>query len=55
MQDDKGMIAAGAQVMLMVRRSDLTLDRDAILLVEVGEEATTEWGIGFVPTDPPAL
>ena len=46
--DDKGMIAAGVQVMLMLRRAGITLDRDIILLVEAGEEGATEWGIDYM-------
>ena len=47
-KDDKAMIAAAVQIMLMVKRSGLTLDRDVILLVEGGEEGTTEWGIDYI-------
>lgn len=46
--DDKGMIAAGVEVMLMVKRVGITLDRDIILLVEAGEEGTTEFGIDYM-------
>ena len=40
-KDDKAMIAAAAQVMLMIKRQDLLLDRNIILLAEAGEEGTT--------------
>ncbi|MDH3224407.1 MAG: M20/M25/M40 family metallo-hydrolase [Gemmatimonadota bacterium] len=46
--DDKDMIAAGVQVMLMLKRQGLTLDRDVILLVEAGEEGSTEFGIDYM-------
>ena len=46
--DDKGMIAAAVQVMRMVKRGGLELDRDLILLVEAGEEGTTAWGIDYM-------
>jgi len=46
--DDKDMIAAGLEVMLMIKRQGLTLDRDVILLIESGEEGATEWGIDYM-------
>lgn len=46
--DDKDMIAAGVQVMLMLQRQGLTLDRDVILLIEAGEEGSTEFGIDYM-------
>ena len=47
-QDDKGQVAAAAQVMLMLKRAGVILDRDIILLIEAGEEGTTEWGIDYM-------
>lgn len=47
-RDDKGMAAAGAQVLLMLKRAGLTLERDVILLIEAGEEGTTEFGIDYM-------
>lgn len=47
-RDDKGMIAAATQVMLMIKRQNLLLDRDIILLVESGEEGATQWGIDYM-------
>lgn len=47
-QDDKGQVAAMAEVLLMLARAGVTLDRDIILLVEAGEEGTTEWGIDYM-------
>ena len=46
--DDKDMIAAALQVMLMVKRSGRVLDRDIILLIEAGEEGATEFGIDYM-------
>ena len=46
--DDKGMIAAVIQMMLMIKRANIALDRDIILLIEAGEEGTTEWGIDYM-------
>ncbi len=46
--DDKGMIAAALQIMLMIKRSGIELDRDIILLIEAGEEGTTKWGIDYM-------
>ena len=46
--DDKGMIAAAFQIMLMIKRSGIELDRDIILLIEAGEEGTTKWGIDYM-------
>lgn len=46
--DDKDMVAVGVQVMRMVKRQGLTLDRDIILLIEAGEEGATEWGIDYM-------
>jgi acetylornithine deacetylase/succinyl-diaminopimelate desuccinylase-like protein len=47
-RDDKGMVAALAEVMLLLRRRNVALDRDVIFLGEAGEEATTRFGIDFV-------
>ena len=46
--DDKGMIAAVIHMMLMIKRTNIALDRDIILLIEAGEEGTTEWGIDYM-------
>ncbi len=46
--DDKGMIAVALEIMLMIKRSDIELDRDIILLIEAGEEGTTKWGIDYM-------
>jgi acetylornithine deacetylase/succinyl-diaminopimelate desuccinylase-like protein len=47
-RDDKGMLAAIVEVMLLLRRNNAALDRDVILLAEAGEEATTRVGIDYV-------
>ena len=46
--DYKGMIAAAIQMMLMIKRANIALDRDIILLIEAGEEGTTQWGIDYM-------
>ena len=46
--DNKDMIAAAVEVMLTIKRQELTLDRDVILLVEAGEEGSTQFGIDFM-------
>ena len=46
--DDKGMVAANAEVFLQLHRAKIPLDRDVIFLAEAGEEGTTEFGIDFL-------
>lgn len=46
--DDKGMVAAALQVLLMIHRQQIPLDRDIIFLAEAGEEGTPSFGIDFV-------
>ena len=46
--DDKGMLSAAVQVMLLIHRRKLPLERDLILLVEAGEEGSTSVGIDYV-------
>ena len=46
--DDKGQLAAMVQVMRMLRRRQVPLARDVILLAASGEEGTTEVGIDFM-------
>ncbi|HSE48376.1 MAG TPA: M20/M25/M40 family metallo-hydrolase [Terriglobales bacterium] len=46
--DDKGMDAANLVVFLTLKRLNVPLDRDVILLAEAGEEGTTEFGIDFL-------
>src|SRR5579871_1799928 len=46
--DDKAMDAANLEVMLMLHRLKVPLDRDVILLAEAGEEGTPHFGIDFM-------
>jgi acetylornithine deacetylase/succinyl-diaminopimelate desuccinylase-like protein len=46
--DDKAMLAASLETMLLLKRAGVPLERDVILLVEAGEEGTTEFGIDFM-------
>jgi acetylornithine deacetylase/succinyl-diaminopimelate desuccinylase-like protein len=46
--DDKSNVVAALQVMLMLHRSKVPLDRDIIFLAEAGEEGTTSVGIDFM-------
>ena len=46
--DDKAMDAANLEIMLLLRRLQVPLDRDVILLAEAGEEGTTQYGIDFM-------
>jgi acetylornithine deacetylase/succinyl-diaminopimelate desuccinylase-like protein len=47
-RDDKSQVAAMLQVMLLLKRSGVTLDRDVIFLAEVGEEGHSEFGAEFM-------
>jgi len=47
-QDDKGMTAVALQVVLMLERQNVELDRDIIFLAEAGEEGTPEVGINYM-------
>ena len=46
--DDKGMTATCLQVLLLLKRSGIALDRDVIFLAEAGEESSTSVGMNFV-------
>ena len=46
--DDKAMTAACLQVVLMLKRLNVPLDRDVIFLAEAGEESSTYVGIDFM-------
>ena len=46
--DDKSTGIAGLQVMLLLHRLKVPLDRDVIFLAEAGEESSTEFGIDFM-------
>ena len=46
--DDKDNLAAALMVIKLLKRYDVELDRDVILLAESGEEGTPEVGINFM-------
>jgi acetylornithine deacetylase/succinyl-diaminopimelate desuccinylase-like protein len=46
--DDKDNLAAGLMIIKLLKRYDVALDRDIILLAEAGEEGTPEVGINFM-------
>ena len=46
--DDKDKLVSNLMLMLLVKRSGITLDRDIIFLAESGEEGTTGPGIDFM-------
>ena len=46
--DDKDNVIAHVMTMLMLKRLNVKLDRDVILLIEAGEEGTTRVGIQFM-------
>jgi acetylornithine deacetylase/succinyl-diaminopimelate desuccinylase-like protein len=46
--DDKDNLAACLMAMLLLKRSNVPLDRDVIFLAEAGEEGDTRVGIGYM-------
>ena len=46
--DDKNIVTACLMVMLLLKRMNVSLDRDVIFLAEAGEEGTTHVGIDFM-------
>jgi len=46
--DDKDNVTAGVMTLLTLKRLNVPLDRDVILLTEAGEEGTTRVGIEFM-------
>jgi acetylornithine deacetylase/succinyl-diaminopimelate desuccinylase-like protein len=46
--DDKDNLAAAVMTMLLLKRLNVPLDRDVILLAESGEEGASHLGIGFM-------
>jgi acetylornithine deacetylase/succinyl-diaminopimelate desuccinylase-like protein len=46
--DDKGMTVTCLEVLLLLKRAGVALDRDVIFLAEAGEESSTGVGINFV-------
>jgi acetylornithine deacetylase/succinyl-diaminopimelate desuccinylase-like protein len=46
--DDKGMVVTCLEVMRLLKRHNVALDRDVIFLAEAGEESSTGIGMNFV-------
>ena len=46
--DDKDNVAAGLETMILLKRSQMPLDRDVIFLAEAGEEGNSNFGIQFM-------
>jgi acetylornithine deacetylase/succinyl-diaminopimelate desuccinylase-like protein len=46
--DDKDNVVASLMTMLLLKRSNVSLDRDVIFLAEAGEEGTTRVGIEYM-------
>ena len=46
--DDKDNLAAALMTMLLLKRQNVALDRDVILLAESGEESAQQLGLGFM-------
>jgi acetylornithine deacetylase/succinyl-diaminopimelate desuccinylase-like protein len=46
--DDKGMTVACLQVLVLLKRSGMALDRDVIFLAEAGEESSTRVGVNYL-------
>lgn len=46
--DDKPHVVAGLMTLLLLKRLNVSLDRDVIFLAEAGEEGTTRVGIDFM-------
>jgi acetylornithine deacetylase/succinyl-diaminopimelate desuccinylase-like protein len=46
--DDKDNLAAAVMTMLLLKRQNVPLDRDVILLAESGEEGASNLGMGFM-------
>jgi acetylornithine deacetylase/succinyl-diaminopimelate desuccinylase-like protein len=46
--DDKGMTVACLQVLVLLKRAGVALDRDVIFLAEAGEESSTRVGINYL-------
>jgi acetylornithine deacetylase/succinyl-diaminopimelate desuccinylase-like protein len=57
--DDKGMLAANLQTMLLLKRQVIdrgeTLSRDVIFVANADEEASGEWGMGWLIENHPEL
>lgn len=46
--DDKDNVTAALMVMLLLKRTEVDLDRDVIFLAEAGEEGTTAFGVDYM-------
>src|SRR4029453_18673436 len=46
--DDKDNLAAAVMTVLLLKRQNVPLDRDVILLAESGEESAQQLGLGFM-------
>jgi acetylornithine deacetylase/succinyl-diaminopimelate desuccinylase-like protein len=46
--DDKDNVTAFLMTMLLLKRQNIPLDRDVIFLSEVGEEGSSQYGIGYM-------
>src|SRR5271154_2113480 len=46
--DDKDNLTASMMTMVLLKRSKVPLDRDAIFVAEAGEEGATQFGIGYL-------
>jgi acetylornithine deacetylase/succinyl-diaminopimelate desuccinylase-like protein len=46
--DDKGMTVTCLEVLILLKRAGVALDRDVIFLAEAGEESSTSVGMNFV-------
>lgn len=46
--DDKAMLAANLEIMLLLKRSGVRLNRDIVFLGAAGEEGTPEFGINYL-------
>jgi acetylornithine deacetylase/succinyl-diaminopimelate desuccinylase-like protein len=49
--DDKDNVVANVMTMLMLKRMNVKLDRDVILLIEAGEEGSSRLGIQFMANE----
>jgi acetylornithine deacetylase/succinyl-diaminopimelate desuccinylase-like protein len=47
-RDDKPHVVAGMMVLLLLKRMNITLNRDVIFLAEAGEEGTATFGIDYM-------
>jgi acetylornithine deacetylase/succinyl-diaminopimelate desuccinylase-like protein len=50
--DDKDNVAATLMTLLLLKRQNVPLDRDVVVLFEAGEEGAVRFGIGHMSQDP---